>query len=173
MADSLFFEFASPIDPDLAQFESGDPEVDEYFSSKRWFDKGKHKPATYQFRTLDKSAVVGYAAADFRNLPHPDEESSQKARYLVIYVVGIYKHLQGEVNPSGAAGERFATSIFNALEGLAREKPNTVGLYLRVRSGNTRAVSFYKRFGFTVVGSPFQAANDNGDPYLLMRKPLD
>lgn len=172
MAASLLYALADPADTDLDAFDSDEPEVDRYFSSRQWFVDGKHKPTTYQFRTADNSDVVGYAAASFGNQAHPELDSPPpKAKYLIIYVAGVHKRFHGKQNPAAAPGERYAASLFKVLENLAREKPNTVGLHLRVRSSNTRAIGFYRHFGFAQTGL-LQPDPDGGDPYQMMRKPL-
>lgn len=171
MHEPLRYGLASVGDDDLDDFNSGDPEVDKYFSSRQWFVGGKYSPETYQFRTADNSDVVGYAAAGFRNLRHPEETSEVKARYLAIMAVGIHKHLHGHTNPA-ATGDTYATSLFNILERWAREKPQTVGLHLWVRNGNARAIAFYTRFGFKQIGRPIQRDLSGGDPHLTMRKLL-
>ena len=65
-------------------------------------------------------AIVGYAAAAFRNQSHPTDVHTERARYLVIYALGIHRHFQGVEN-SAAPGQRYAATIMDSLEGLARD----------------------------------------------------
>lgn len=91
----LQYEYAIPSDPEIDEFASGDDEVDKYFHSRQWFDdgSGKASPPTYKFCDGDK--LVGFAAVAFGNSPHPTDESSEKAKYLVVYVVGAHEKLHG------------------------------------------------------------------------------
>lgn len=170
MPNSVLFQIADPADPDIDSFSSGDAEVDSYFRGRSWFNAkdGKCSPPTYQFRTGTK--VLGYAAATFANQPHPIDASKTKAKCFAIYVVGVHKHFRGVKNPQ-APIESYAVSIFRQLEKFAREKPECVGLSLWVRSGNERAIEFYRKFGFEA--DPAGAVQRKpGDPHLTMRKPI-
>ena len=165
-----------PDDPDLDEFACGTSpeakEVSEYFRSRRWFDHARRqaRPPVYQFGTRD--VIIWYAAVAFANRPHPDNLAALKARYLVIYVLGVHDAHQGKANPlSPIAGERYATTVMRALdEHLSRQKPDCVGLYLHVRQGNDRAIQFYRRLGF--VDDPVGpiAPAEGGTPQLVMRK---
>jgi ribosomal protein S18 acetylase RimI-like enzyme len=170
MADALDFQPADPADSDIDAFTSGVAEVDDYFRTRRWFNVSKKKasPETYRFRSLDGSTVVGYASAAFGNRAHPKNGASEKARYLVVYVVGVHEHLQGRRNPDNK-DESYATSIFRILERFAREKDGCRGLMLRVRPDNDRAVAFYRRFGFQ---DDRVEVDEAGERALTMRKPL-
>ena len=122
MSEALFTRFALPNDPDLDVFSSGVTEVDAYFRSRQWFnvDKGRAAPPTYQFLTDEGGEVVGYAAIAFRNVEHPHDGSPDRARYLVIYAVGVHERFQGALNPR-AEQETFAVSLFGVLEEFARK----------------------------------------------------
>ena len=170
MTAPLFTQFAIPDDPDLDVFASGDDEVDGFFRSRRWFsaEKGQASPPTYVFRTTEGGSVVGYAAVSFRNAEHPDDSSATRARYLMIYVVGVNTAFQGKRNPLAPA-ETFAASIFGVIQGLAGAKQGCVGLSLWVRATNARAIRFYEKVGF--VADPSGATSrDAGPPHLTMRK---
>lgn len=124
-------------------------EVNEYFRNRAWFDPGKQtaRPPTYQFGTARD--VVGYLAMAFGNKPHPNESSTSTARYLVFYALGIGESFQGRTNPYSPTGERYAETVVRAMEFyFATQKKACVGLYLRVRETNARAVAFYRRLGF-------------------------
>ncbi len=162
---------ALPDATDLDVFDSGNPEVDDYFKSRRWFDpeKGKAAPPTYQFVGPDEE-IVGYAAASFRKCAHPTDAVDGKAKYLVVYAAGLHRRFHGQEDPD-MPGETFATSVFRVLEEFARTKDGCVGLYLWVRSDNDRAIAFYEKFGFE--RDPGGAVErDEGSPHLTMRKPL-
>lgn len=83
------FTLADPQAPELDAFSSGNDEVDRYFKARGWIKAGKYSPATYEIRTGIGSAVVGYAAYAFKNMPHVDALESDKGRYLVIYALGL------------------------------------------------------------------------------------
>ncbi|MBI2377325.1 MAG: GNAT family N-acetyltransferase [Deltaproteobacteria bacterium] len=166
----LFHQLALPSDADLDEFTSGNTEVDEYFSKRRWFDTGKneHSPPTYQFRTAEHGEVVGYAAVAFRSGPHPNDNSTTRAKYLVVYVAAVHSRFAGQRNPARPS-ESFAASMFSILEAIARAKAGCVGLSLRVRTDNHRAIAFYEKVGFVRdPGGP--RALDNKAPHLTMRK---
>lgn len=170
MPASVLFQIADPADLDLDSFSSGDEEVDSYFSSRSWFSTadGKCSPPTYRFSV--GTELLGYAAATFAKQVHPSDASATKARYFAVYVVGVSERFKGCKNPQ-APSESYAVSIFRQLERFAREKPDCVGLSLWVRSGNTRAINFYSRFGFEA--DPAGAVQRYpGDPHLTMRKPF-
>jgi ribosomal protein S18 acetylase RimI-like enzyme len=172
LSASLHYAFALPDDPELDGFDSGDAEVDSYFRSRRWFNvaKGQAAPPTYVFRTDANGPVVGYAAVSFRNTEHPDDQSTTRARYLMVYAVGVNRPFQGQPNPS-APSVTLAASIFEAVETLALAKPDCVGMSLWARATNERALRFYRRLGFVAdPGGPTQ--RDSGSPHLTMRKPL-
>lgn len=172
MPGTLFYELALPDDPELDRFDSGEEEVDAYFRSRRWFnaERGGAAPPTYVFRTEAAGPVVGYAAVSFRNAEHPDDRSSSRAKYLMIYVVGVNRPYQGQRNPL-APGETFAASIFLVVEGFAASKAGCAGLCLWVRSNNTRAIRFYEKMGFVAdPAGPVQRGA--GAPHLTMRKLL-
>ena len=173
MTVAIHVEHALPNDPDIDALDSGVAEVDHYFQSRVWFDdrKGKASPATYQFRTRAGGAIVGYAAAAFRNQSHPTDVHTERARYLVIYALGIHRHFQGVEN-SAAPGQRYAATIMDSLEGLARDRADCVGLSLWVREDNARAIAYYERCGFVAdPGGP--VARDEGPRHLTMRLLFD
>lgn len=169
MTTAIHIQHALPNDPDLDALDSGNAEVDRYFRCRSWFDvaKGRAAPATYQFRTRPGGAVVGYAAAAFRNQAHPTDNGAERARYLVIYALGVHRHFQGVGNPA-VPGERYATTMMRDLVDLARQKPDCVGVSLWVREDNARAIAFYRRNGF--VSDPAgPVARDGGSRHLTMR----
>ena len=170
MPGTLFHEYALPDDPELDRFDCGEQEVNAYFRSRRSFNtqKGQAAPPTYVFRTAEGGPVVGYAAVSFRNAQHPDDRSSVRAKYLMIYVVGVNRPYQGRRNPL-APDETFAASIFGVIEGFAASTVSCVGMWLWVRSTNHRAIRFYEKAGFVADPSgPVQ--RDPGAPHLTMRK---
>ncbi len=172
MPDALFTQYALPDDPDLDAFDSGIEEVNDYFRSRRWFNaaKGKAAPPTYQFQTHEGGDVVGYAAVSFRNCGHPDDAAGERAKYLMVYVVGLHARFQGRENPR-ASGDSFAVSMFRVLDQFARDKTGCVGLYLWVRSDNDRAIAFYRKVGFDDdPAGPVQ--RDDNVPHLTLRKLL-
>lgn len=172
MAEGIFFEFALPDDPFLDQFSSGYARTDHYFRSREWFnaDKERAAPPTYVFRVSEDGPVVGYCAFDFGKRLHPDDASAAKARYLVIYMIGVDQAFQGVQNPL-APGKTYAVSIMAALEEIARQKANCVGLSLWVRSTNLAAIGLYRKVGF--LEDPHGPSHrDQGDPILTMRKLL-
>ena len=172
LSEALFTRFALPDDPDLDAFSSGVAEVDAYFRGRQWFnvDKDRAAPPTYQFLTDKDGEVVGYAAIAFRNAEHPLDGSPERARYLVIYAVGIHERFQGALNPR-AEQETYAVSLFGVLEAFARDKAGCAGLSLWVRADNPRAMGFYEKVGF--VADPGGAVHrDGGAPHLTMRKPV-
>lgn len=171
MAETLHVRFALPDDADLDSFTSGVSEVDAYFKRRQWFNVGKGiaAPPTYQF-LADDGDVVGYASVAFRNCDHPDDGAAGRARYLMIYVVGVHQRYQGQKNPR-APDETFAASIFGVLDGFARAKAACAGLILWVRADNARAIAFYRKIGFEPdVAGPVQ--RDGGAAHLTMRKRL-
>lgn len=175
--ESLWYRLAEPDDADLDVFTSGGTseaiEVNDYFTSRQWYDYGKGvaKPPVFQFGTPGE--VVGYLAISFANKPHPSERSPSKARYLVVYVVGIHERFQGTVNPHSHKGERFSDTVIRAVEQtFAREKTGCVGVYLRVRQSNARAVAFYRRLGFLEDPGGPMVVNEEA-PQFVMRKLFD
>jgi ribosomal protein S18 acetylase RimI-like enzyme len=87
-----------------------------------------------------------------------------------VYVAGLHRRFQGVINPRGR-GETYAVSMFQVLEGFARDKAQCVGLSLWVRSDNARAIAFYRKAGFAPdAAGPVQ--RDNAAPHLTMRKLL-
>ncbi len=172
MSASLHYAFALPDDPELDGFDSGDAEVDAYFRSRRWFNvaKGQAAPPTYVFRTDANGPVIGYAALSLRNAEHPDDQSPSRARYLMVYAVGLNRSFQGRANPR-APSSTLAASVFEIIEGFALAKSDCVGISLWVRATNERAIRFYRRLGFVAdPGGPAQ--RDSGSPHLTMRKAL-
>jgi ribosomal protein S18 acetylase RimI-like enzyme len=167
MSDSLLYSLALPDDEDLDELECGVSEVDAFFRERQWFKKGKNSPATYQFRTLDASAVIGYAAAAFGNRQHPDDPA--KTKYLIIYAFGVHKHFQARQNNDIMPTESYATSMARVLEGMAVSNTDAKGLTLWVRSNNARAIAFYERFGFAADSTGAFQRGD-GAPYLTMWK---
>lgn len=168
----LSYALALPDDPHLDSFQSGVDEVDAYFRTRRWFNakKGKASPPTYQFRTRADGDVVGYAAVAFQRRPHARDDAEDKAKYLVVYAVGVDQGYQGKANPN-APGETYAVSLFKVIEGFAINKDDCVGLSLWVRANNSRAIVFYEKVGFVAdPGGPVQRAD--GAPHLTMRKLL-
>ncbi|MFH1468170.1 MAG: GNAT family N-acetyltransferase [Pseudomonadota bacterium] len=168
----LHVQHALPNDPDLDALATGVAEVDRYFRSRAWFDSGKGRasPATYQFRTGPGGAVVGYASAAFRLQAHPSDGVPERARFLVVYVLGLHRPFQGTENPA-ASGRRYADCVLEALEELARARDECVGLSLWVREDNARAIAFYERRGFVPdPGGP--VARDAGPRHLTLRKLL-
>jgi len=172
MAAGIFCEFALPDDPYLDRFSSGYERTDDYFCSREWFnpDKGRSAPPTYVFRVAKGGPVVGYCAFDFGKQPHPDDASTTKARYLVIYMIGVDQAFQGTQNPL-VSGQTYAASIMAVLEDIARAKQSCVGLSLWVRSNNGVAMAFYRKVGFTADPAG-PSRRDEGDPILTMRKLL-
>jgi ribosomal protein S18 acetylase RimI-like enzyme len=164
----LFAQLALPDDPDLDDFDSGVAGVTEYFRRRTWFDAGKHAhaPPTYQFRTEADGEVVGYAAVSPKKLPHPEESSPARARYLVIYVVGLHRHFQGRRHEPYSE-QTYAVSVFRVLERLAREA-GCVGMSLRVRADNARAIALYRKLGFQEEG-PGPVQREEQAPQLTMR----
>jgi ribosomal protein S18 acetylase RimI-like enzyme len=172
MGEEIFFEFAIPDDTFLDRLSSGYERTDRYFRNREWFrsDKGRSSPPTYVFRVAEGGPVVGYCALDFGKQPHPDDASEAKARYLVIYMIGVDQAFQRTQNPL-APGQTYAASIIAVLEDIARAKQSCVGLSLWVRSTNEVAMAFYRKVGFAEdPGGPSQ--RDGGDPILTMRKIL-
>lgn len=173
MAEGIFFEFALPDDPSLDRFSCGYERTDHYFRSREWCnaDKRRSAPPTYVFRVAEDGPVVGYCAFDFGKRLHPDNASTTKASYLVIYMIGVDQAFQGIRNPL-APGQTYAVSIMASLEEIARQKPNCVGLSLWVRSTNAAAIGLYRKVGFLPDPSgPFH--RDQGDPIVTMRKILN
>jgi len=172
MVAGVFFEFALPDDPFLDRFSSGYERTDAYFRSREWFNpgKGRSAPPTYVFRVAEGGPVMGYCAFDFGKQPHPDNASETKARYLVIYMIGVDQAFQGIPNLL-ASGQTYAASIMAVIEDIARAKQSCVGLSLWVRSTNYVAMAFYRKVGFTadLVGP---SRRNDGDPILTMRKIL-
>lgn len=172
MAGEIFYEFALPDDPFLDRFSSGYQAADDYFRNRKWFnvEKGRSCPPTYAFRAHEGGLVVGYCAFDFGKRPHPDDSSEAKARYLVIYMIGVDQAFQRTQNPL-APGQTYAASIMSVLEDIARARESCVGLSLWVRSTNEAAIGLYRKVGFTPdPGGPSQ--RDEGNPILTMRKML-
>lgn len=113
---------------------------------------------------------MGNCAYDFRKQPHPDNASEAKARYLVIYMIGVDQAFRGTQNPL-APGQTYAVSIMAVLEDIARARESCVGLSLWVRSTNEAAIGLYRKVGFKEdPGGP--PRRDEGDPILTMRKML-
>ena len=101
---------------------------------------------------------------------HPDNASTTKAKYLVIYMIGVDQAFQGVQNPL-APGQTYAVSIMSVIEDIARTRESCVGLSLWVRSTNEAAIVLYRKVGFKEdPGRPSQ--QDDGDPILTMRKIL-
>jgi ribosomal protein S18 acetylase RimI-like enzyme len=165
----IHLQHALPTDPDIDALDSGVAEVDHYFKSRSWFDtrRGYASPATWQFRTAPEGPVVGYASAAFRRQAHPTDQATERALYLVIYVLGVHRHFQGALNPM-APGQRFAASIIDAIRALALDREDCVGLSLWVRQDNPRAIQFYRRCGF-VADPDGPVARDKGPCHLTMR----
>ena len=160
-----------PLDPRIDDFDCGNEEVERYFKSRIWFSEKKGcSPPTYQFFTEEEGAVVGYAAAGFKNCPHPMDESAHRERVLLIYAIGVNRPFQGQKNPR-ATNETFAVSMLGVLEDFALKKDGCVGLQLWVRADNASALGFYRKSGFVPDPSgPVQGKS--GAPLLTMRKPV-
>ncbi len=168
MATSIHAEFADAGDQAVDAFECGDSEVDHYFKSRSWFRDGKlSPPMTYQFRAASGGAIVGYAAVGPRSIEHPADADTGKAKYLVIYAVGVNKPFQGILFQEEPK-ETYAAAIFRFLEG--KRPTNCVGLSLWVRDNNTRAIAFYKKIGFVADPGGSKVRDEAGAPHLTMRK---
>ena len=92
--------------------------------------------------------------------------------FPVVYAVGLDKRFHGVPNPASSKTEHYAESVFRALEeSFAKQKANCVGMYLKVRRTNERAIRFYQRIGFctdeTAVSDSDLAASAE---HLVMRK---
>lgn len=162
---------ALPDDPELDLFESGDEEVDHYFHGRGWFDVKKEvcSPPTYVCRLDPSGPAIGYVSVGHRQVPHPVDASAATARYLTIYALGVDKAYQGVANPL-SPGETVAASILNAVEGVARQRPDCVGMSLWVRSTNARAIRFYLKMGFVADPSGPRQRGPKGPPHLSMRR---
>ncbi|MCB9663784.1 MAG: GNAT family N-acetyltransferase [Alphaproteobacteria bacterium] len=173
MTVGIHLDRALPDDPDLDALDCGVAEVDRYFRSRVWFDdrKGRASPATYQCRTGPGGLVVGYAAAAFRNQAHPTDDGFERARYLVLYALGVHRQFQGVRNPADR-GRSHAATILVALEEMGRQRSDCVGLSLWVREDNARALAFYGRCGF-VADPAGPVARDGGPRHLTLRLLFD
>lgn len=168
MASTIHAELADPADAAVDAFECGDGEVNHYFTSRSWFRDGKlSPPMTYQFRTTSGGPIVGYAAVAPKNTPHPSDGDVGKAKYLVIYAVGVNMPFQGALFQE-TPKETYAAAIFRFLEG--KRPANCVGLSLWVRDNNTQAIAFYKKFGFVADPTGPTVRDESGAPHLTMRK---
>lgn len=158
---------ADPADAAVDAFDCGDDEVNNYFRKRLWFRDGKISPPTYEFRLGAGQPVVGYVSVAPRANEHPTDESTQKAKYLVIYAIGVNKAFQGQRLESG---ESYAAAMVDFL-GTVDTKKKCIGLYLWVRSDNARAIAFYKKVGFEAdPGGPRPRFDGEGAPHLTMRK---
>ncbi|MFT4976022.1 MAG: ribosomal protein S18 acetylase RimI-like enzyme [Myxococcota bacterium] len=171
--ESLYFRMADPRDTDIDDFDCGSSpealEVSSYFKGRQWFDysKEKSKPPTWQLGTRDE--IIGYLSISHGNRPHPDNNSTTKARYLTIYVVGIHKQFQGRINPTALTPERYAATIYRSCEDFfAKIRPDCVGLRLEVRTNNVRAIQSYQKYGF--MNDPGGPIIKNGKSTVVMRK---
>ncbi len=169
MDDLLFVEHALPDDGDLDRFCSGDDEVDAWFTGRAWFQesKGKASPATYKFSAEKDGDAVGYASAQFTKRPHPNDASDEKAKDLLVYVVGVNARFQGARTHRDPT-ITYAAALFDELRRWASEKSGCVGIQLRVRASNERARGFYRKVGF--VDDPAgQVDYDAEGPHITMR----
>ncbi|MCB9540999.1 MAG: GNAT family N-acetyltransferase [Myxococcales bacterium] len=168
-SEAMFVDWALPDDPAIDAFTSGDREVDDYFRCRRWFNAatGQSKPPTYRFSVRAGGEVVGYATVALCKKPHPGEDARDKALYLVVYVVGVDRRWQGAPHPE-RPGETWAMAIFRWLEAKAREDGRCVGLYLRVRAANGRALAFYQKVGFSI--DPASMAGEARDDALWVMR---
>lgn len=167
MATSIHAAFADPTDQAVDAFECGDPEVNHYFKSRSWFRDGKLSPPTYEFRRASGGPILGYAAVAPRNIEHPSDADTGKAKYLVVYADGVNNPFQGILFQE-TPKETYAAAIFRFLEG--QRLANCVGLSLRVRDNNTRAIAFYKKVGFVADPGGSKVRDEAGAPHLTMRK---
>lgn len=103
----------------------------------------------YRFSVRAGGEVVGYATVALCKKPHPGEDARDKALYLMVYVVGIDRRWQGVPHPE-RPDDTWAMAIFRWLEAKSREDGRCVGLYLRVRAANGRALAFYRKVGFSL-----------------------
>ena len=171
MPEDLFYEFAMPNHPGLREFDCGNEKVNDYFKKCTWFNetKGKSSPSTYVFRTEKGGEVVGYIAMSFKKIAHPCDTSESRARYLIIYMIGVNKKFIGKNNARNQ-DVSYAKSILEIAEGHAIQDPNCVGVSLWVRSDNQRAINFYKKMGLSEdLGGPIPR-DDKGAPFITMRK---
>ncbi len=111
------------------------------------------------------------AATAFRKQSHPTDADAERARYLVIYALDVHRHFQGVDSPA-APGQRYAATIMDALEELAHDRADCVGLSLCVREDNPRAIAFYERYGF-IADPAGPVTRDEGPRHLTMRLLFD
>jgi ribosomal protein S18 acetylase RimI-like enzyme len=166
----LHVSMADPADSELDVFKSGEAEVDAHFRSRGWWNlqKSETSPPTYQVRTQEGGEVVGYLSMVRRRLPHPHDGSIDRAKYVVVYVVGIYEKFHGVLNPR-SENETYAKSIFQFIEAWAQSDGSCVGISLWVRANNPRAIRFYRKLGF-LEDPAGPVSRDSGAQHLTMRK---
>jgi hypothetical protein len=161
------YRHADPTDPAIDNFNAGaEPwavHVAEYFRERRWLTRDR---TCYQFG-LD-GAPIGYAAVALAPCAHPDESSSAKATYLIIFMIGVDVEFQGATNQS--TGRSYFASIIDEVHRIATEVVDCVGLYLIVDRRNARAVRAYLRSGFFTDPSPAGTKSKGGRTFLTMRR---
>lgn len=99
----------------------------------------------------DEHALIGYSKI-ILDCPHPDINAAPVAKLERIYILQSHH------------GKNIGQALFDTNKDLAIAQ-HQQGIWLYVWTENHRAVSFYKRNGFQVIGSyDFEIAADHTNP---------
>ena len=159
---------ALQADDDRSQFNSGDVDLDRFFTKYAGQNQFKHHIGTTYVALNDVDTVVGYATVAAGSIECDELPSSvTKKQKLPAYPLPVLRLARLAVS-ADLKGQRIGESLLKYVLGLSVSMANGFGCFGVVVDAYTTAVGYYRQYGFAAIGEVLEGESGSRPQPTLM-----